>query len=387
MGKFIIAIVIGAAAGCGGRAGSDTGAGSGGGANTNSGVGVSSAKDGAGAKSEGDDGGGEGKSGGDDGRGRPLTYTVTDLGSAVPRFIDSKGRVGGLTCQGSTPCKGGIFTARDGWSVAPVPAGAQFVDVTGIDERGDLALDVNYPAPFHGTHVRAFTSPPLQVVPTSQADPQSLSAGSSIKAMNRAGHVVGTFFDSTTIGSFFFDGTVVRITEAADMVNRSHALAINSRDQVVGWVMLGSVQHAFLWERGALRDLGTVAGASTMATAINDHGVVAGWGATSPTSGLSVIFRWDGEMHDLGCPEGTITCEAFGMNERGDIVGEAISSAIDGGGFAFIHRDGAFHRLDDLAQGAGGWRFTNAFSINDAGQIVGLGSLNGDGHAFLLTPR
>ena len=55
---------------------------------------------------------------------------------------------------------------------------------------------------------------------------------------------------------------------------------------------------------------------------------------------------------------------------------------------AFLYRDGAFHRLDDLVQGAPpGWRLILASSINDAGQIAGTGMLNGIDHGYLLTPR
>ncbi|MGZ5801645.1 MAG: hypothetical protein ACXWJZ_13540 [Burkholderiaceae bacterium] len=33
-----------------------------------------------------------------------------------------------------------------------------------------------------------------------------------------------------------------------------------------------------------------------------------------------------------------------------------------------------------------GWFLSNAFAINNIGQIVGSGNLNGYEHAFLLTP-
>ena len=123
-----------------------------------------------------------------------------------------------------------------------------------------------------------------------------------------------------------------------------------------------------------------------MATGINDSGVVTGWGGTTPFSGVSVIFRWDGEMHSLGCPEGTVHCEATAINGRGDIVGQALTEDRKTE-VAFFHRDGAFHRLEDLVQGAPGWRLILANSINDAGQIAGTGMLNGVDHGYLLTPR
>jgi probable HAF family extracellular repeat protein len=57
--------------------------------------------------------------------------------------------------------------------------------------------------------------------------------------------------------------------------------AINERDQIVGTIR----NHAFLWERGALQDLGTLPGHTiSNAIAINDHGQIVGASGTyNPT--------------------------------------------------------------------------------------------------------
>ncbi|TMA24611.1 MAG: hypothetical protein E6J78_19985 [Deltaproteobacteria bacterium] len=346
-----------------------------------------------------DGGSGSADGGGDTGTvGPPPTYSLTDLGRATPNFIDGRGRISGIVYSdcGSDAglCGGAAYTPGSGWSLAPVPQGARYVEVIATDSHGNLALNARYPGPYRSTHPQAFLAPPLQPIPVSSANAQDLSQGSEILAMNGAGHIVGSFYNGTSSGSYLYDGAVTLINAAAPKDLSpfpSKALAINSRDQVVGWVNKLDdsywVEHAFLWERGVLKDLGTVGGAGTEATAINDSGVVAGWGGTSPYSGVSIIFRWDGEMHRLGCPPGTIHCEAYGINNRGDIVGEALIG-VGQGSFAFIHRDGTFFRLDDLVQDAPGWRLDfAAFSINDSGQIVGLGSLNGASRGFLLIPR
>ena len=320
--------------------------------------------------------------------GRPLAYSVTDLGKGFANFVDARGRVAGSTCD-DTSCSGGVYSAPGGWSVVPVPNGAVRVEVAGIDATGRLALNVDYPFSMRSTRPMPFRWPPLELLPILATDPADRTRSSRIAAMNPAGHLVGGLSENETSaniasGGYFYDGAVTRIAFGPGQ-NRGEALALNSRDQVVGWVQQGSEQHAFLWDRGVLRDLGTVSGASTLATGINDSGVVTGWGATSRTSGVSIIFRWDGEMHPLGCPAGTIHCEATAINARGDIVGEALTA--EKTEVALLYRDGAFHRLDDLVQGAEGWHFILATSINDAGQIAGTGELNGRDHAYLLTPR
>jgi len=318
---------------------------------------------------------------------QPPAYSVTDLGKGFANFVDAQGRVAGSTCDDSS-CSGGVYATPGGWSLVPVPAGAVRVEVIGIDATGRLALNVEFPFSMRSTRSLPYRWPPLEFLPILASGPKDSSRESRIAAMNPQGHLVGRLFDDSgsTIasGGYFYDGSVARIGFAARQ-NNAEALALNSHDQVAGWIQQGPEQHAFLWDRGVLRDLGTVSGASTMATGIDDSGVVTGWGATSPTSGVSIIFRWDGEMHPLGCPAGTIHCEATAINARGDIVGQALTA--EKTEVAFVYRDGSFHRLGDLVQGAEGWHFILAASINDAGQIAGTGELDGHDHGYLLTPR
>jgi hypothetical protein len=43
--------------------------------------------------------------------------------------------------------------------------------------------------------------------------------------------------------------------------------------------------------------------------------------------------------------------------------------------------------LNGLIPANSGWELTQATGINDAGQITGYGTFQGETHAFLLTPR
>jgi hypothetical protein len=43
--------------------------------------------------------------------------------------------------------------------------------------------------------------------------------------------------------------------------------------------------------------------------------------------------------------------------------------------------------LNKLIPSGSGWVLEQAFAINNAGQIVGTGTINGKEHGFLLTPR
>src|SRR6185503_11913790 len=71
------------------------------------------------------------------------------------------------------------------------------------------------------------------------------------------------------------------------------------------------------------------------------------------------------------------------INNTGQVVGVA---RIGRGNRAFLYDDQGMHNLNTLIPPDSGWLLTTARSINEKGQITGLGLLNGEFHAFVLTP-
>jgi uncharacterized membrane protein len=202
-----------------------------------------------------------------------------------------------------------------------------------------------------------------------------------------------------------YDGNVTPIAvqpgKSFDNGGPSEATALNVHDQVVGWMHVNpgwspyndTPEHAFLWHQGNLIDLGGGTGAGghcdAQATGINDAGIVVGFIDVGARCGEPHVFFWDGQMHVVDCPRDAPTyCWPRAINARGDIVGDALNAKVGGSGYAFIYRDGTYHRLDELID-ATGWKFEYAIGINDAGQILGWGTLNGEilRRAFVLTPR
>jgi probable HAF family extracellular repeat protein len=170
----------------------------------------------------------------------------------------------------------------------------------------------------------------------------------------------------------------------------SMATAVNNLGQVVGWSRTGAeardpnqccvsvlVEHAFFWENGFMKDLGTLGGWESLsrATNINDRGQVVGWTST-PANERHAFFWENGVMTDLGTLGGGFSIPS-GLNESGDVVGT--STTASGATHAFLWRGGMMQDLGTL-----GGSSSAARAVNAAGQVVGESqTASGETHAFL----
>jgi probable HAF family extracellular repeat protein len=177
------------------------------------------------------------------------------------------------------------------------------------------------------------------------------------------------------------------------------AFGMNEKGQVVGTSGLCSNTsippnvhgpHAVLWEAdGSPLDLGSLGGTlPNVADAINDRGEVVG--ASQFTDGTIHPFRWTKRtgMQDLGIFPGAVVtlppcCHT--INNKGEVVGFSIDGTT-GNMRAVLWQNSGPIDLNTLIPAGSPWYLQAASSINDAGQIVGWGTINGNTHAFLAIP-
>lgn len=202
----------------------------------------------------------------------------------------------------------------------------------------------------------------------------------------------------------------------------SYATSLNETGQVTGWGYTASGgRDVFVWDATAgMRDLGNW-NAYPSPSQINDAGQIAGYRSGPHGDIQAVLGNSAGGFSLLGALPGDNGGYAAGINTAGQVVG--VSGYLSAGGMrytfiphqGFLWQNGAMTGLgmpsataiNNLSQVVGGhdlwingtvtdlnnllnpssgWVITSTTGINDASQIVGQATLNGQTHGFLLTP-
>jgi ankyrin repeat protein len=123
--------------------------------------------------------------------------------------------------------------------------------------------------------------------------------------------------------------------------------------------------------------------------ALNQKGDLAG--STGKDSVARAALWKDGRIVPLPTPDGADIAGAVALNDAGDAVGESSRlRELDPDGMpvsrAVLWRDGKAIMLDDAIAAGTGWRLRSAEGINNRGEIVGTGLLNGVERCYLLRP-
>jgi probable HAF family extracellular repeat protein len=138
----------------------------------------------------------------------------------------------------------------------------------------------------------------------------------------------------------------------------SEANGINNLGQVVGWLFTGTADRAFVFAQNTLSELGTLpTGQNSVAYAINSSGQIVG--NSDVIASIEVLTN-------------SFTGQIYYQTNYED--------------HAFLSEAGVMTDLNELMPCDSGWDLNFANDINERGQIVGYGTVDGNYHAYVLTP-
>jgi uncharacterized membrane protein len=219
------------------------------------------------------------------------------------------------------------------------------------------------------------------------------------RGINNAGQVVGEIGFGPSPLILWNGRNGSRILDVPQGTTPYFADAINDRGQVAGAAFSSAGIVAILLDSndGSATTLSSLGGDYSKGFGINNAGQIAGF-STAASSVTNHAAVWSGlAPDDLGVPLGS-TSEAVGINDFGKVVGSSgsfnpyneglLGPGQAGLATAFLWDSGTAVNLFQASDAAlQGWsNLTVAYAINDVGQIVGEGLINGHLHGFLLTP-
>lgn len=315
-------------------------------------------------------------------------YSVTAVGTASPRAVDSNGNVAGVFQFFRKPAQAhAFFWSKSGGLKDLGTLGGDDSAAFGINVSGEVVGQANASA---GALDQAF----LWTHGAGMVDLGTLGgASSAANAVNASGQVAGESELSSGFVHAFLWSQSGGLKDLGTLSGgqQSGANAINSAGEIAGWANVGTNDHAITWtQSGGLVDLGITANCGSTALGINDSNVVVGWFNNSTScSFTSHGFSWThgGGVKDLGVLSGGQYSFAYGINAAGQIVGTAQSSTSAPVAVLWT-ADGSIHDLNTLISSKLLRRLVAANAINDAGQIVvDATTTTGTGqYALILTP-
>jgi probable HAF family extracellular repeat protein len=263
-------------------------------------------------------------------------------------------------------------------------------------------------------------------------------SASEARDINATGCVVGWAMEAGDVKKpfkYFYQGQKIMIKLPTPNDTPGQALGVNDNGAAVGFTYFApdyQIPKPCLWGAVNVTQLGTNLGLwSGQANCVTQDSTGAGWGSSQQTNNnnLALIFgdvfmaldpggtkseilnsgvKSGGGLYWVGyhttvngqeacywkfvslypIPAGTVKpVAAYGINRKGQIVGQAVNANGRGRAFIFDLNTNQTKNLNDLIDPNPDWILNTAYDINDKGQIVGWGYYLGVlPTAFLLEP-
>jgi probable HAF family extracellular repeat protein len=325
--------------------------------------------------------------------GKPVAYTVVDLDPVMPGPIAGSSVATQINARGEIV---GHFVAPNG-EHAFVYDGNEVRDLGTLGGSSSFARSINDRSQIVGYSLTGELDDSGFVNEAFESDGDTMKSlglrWSSAEHINNRGQIVGEMLVQPNLNHAFLweNGRATDLGSLPPLGASSHsvALAINDKGQIVGesnTLVTGqftlasfNAVHAFLYENGAIRDLGTLGKVCVSfvdgercldrsgATDINNSGQVVGY-STGPAGGTHAFVSGPDGLRDLGTLGGDSSV-AYGINDSGQIVGGSQSAA---GEFSpFLYERGTMYDLSTLLVDHTGEEPFTAYAINNFGQIAG----------------
>lgn len=295
-------------------------------------------------------------------------YTVTDLNMGNAYGINNLGQVCGST-TGNHP---GIWIAGQVFDLGTFGGSGGYLDK--INDSGHACGAADQA---NGNRVALYYDGSLHNLGT-MGGPTSDG-----RALNNSNLVVG----GSVVGNGDFRPFLYQNNQFFNLgsFGGTYAAAegINDSGVIVGWSDYypnnTSSRRAFRYANGQMTDIGTLSGGQTVGNDINNGGRIVGYSDNAQGKARAFVHV-NNNMYNLGTLPGQSESYAQAINNNNQIVGTCNFSV------ATKFEPTGPKNLNDFIAPGSGWSLQRAQDINDSGQIVGLGWLNGGYHAFLLTP-
>ncbi|MHC4154873.1 MAG: DUF3466 family protein [Planctomycetota bacterium] len=315
-----------------------------------------------------------------------LEYQITIIdptGSATAYALNDYGQVTGYIGDNSFVWEDGVMT------IIEKPPGDEWIVARAINNHGQVTGDVVHPV----TAARVWEAflwenGQLNLLGSIESDRPTDGHG-----INNTGIVVGTGVISVSGHSEYramiWDAVNgMRAIDTIENTNYSTARSINDSNEVAGYFSTSSHgRHAFIYDDvNGMRDIGVLPGqVRSYGFAINNNSQVVGYSGGSPDGYRAFLYDdSNGVMTDLGTLDGAVGSAAYDISDNGLVVG--CSEWADGSRRGCLWMDGQITDFNDLLCADSNWTIYRAQSISDNGQIVGIGELDGQEYAILLTP-
>jgi probable HAF family extracellular repeat protein len=324
-------------------------------------------------------------------------YTIVDLGTlggdgggypgSEATDINNSGQIVGYAYTAGNAAYRAVFWTNSSSILVDLGTlGGASSEAWAINDVGQIVGDAD---PASGTFQAAFWANSG----SSALGLGNLGGGAQAVGINNSGQIVGTAYtagNAVARAAFWPTANSQPLDLGTLGGAGGDAYSINAFGQIVGDASpVGSsyfVDAAF-WPNAssAPQDLGNLGYAATHSYVINNSGQIVGTGFPSSNTYHAVFWA---NSTGAGVPlvtPGSPQSEAYGLNASGQIVGWAGDDYVSHAAI-WPNSSSAAVDLNSLIPPNSGWVLEWANAINDSGEIVGVGRINGHERAFALKP-